>query len=48
MNVVLLVVDSLRAGALSAARTPFLERLGRETIHFRHAYATRSGRAAGW
>ena len=45
MNVVLVVIDSLRAGALvnrtgHGPRTPFLDQLGRETIHFRRAYAT--------
>jgi hypothetical protein len=45
MNIVLLVVDSLRAGSLrfgvpGAPRTPFLQRLGRETVAFRHAYAS--------
>lgn len=45
MNVVLCVVDSLRARSLGspepgAPRTPFLERLGRETLAFRRAYAT--------
>jgi len=46
MNVVLLVVDSLRArslrslGAADGARTPFLDRLARETVFFRRAYAT--------
>src|SRR2546423_395777 len=45
MNVVLIVIDSLRASALDhvgadAPRTPFLDRLGRETVHFRRAHAT--------
>lgn len=45
MNVLLLVVDSLRACALAARAgvrplTPFLDRLGRESIQFRRAYAT--------
>jgi len=44
MNLVLLVIDSLRARSLGgghgAPRTPFLERLGREAVHFRRAYAT--------
>jgi arylsulfatase A-like enzyme len=45
MNIVLVVVDSLRASALRAAapgapRTPFFERLGRETLHFRRAHAS--------
>ena len=45
MNIVLLVVDSLRAQSLSggdptAPRTPFLYQLDRETVHFRRAYAT--------
>jgi arylsulfatase A-like enzyme len=45
MNVVLLVVDSLRARSLGHAaeggpRTPFLDALGRSTLHFRRAYAT--------
>jgi len=45
MNVVLLVVDSLRACSLDGPptlrpRTPFLRRLNTETIHFRRAYAT--------
>jgi len=40
MNVVLIVVDSLRARSLGAVQTPFLDRLGRETVHFRRAYAT--------
>lgn len=44
MNVVLLVVDSLRATSLDARNrlnppTPFLRRLGLETIAFRRAYA---------
>src|SRR5262245_48537433 len=45
MNIVLLVIDSLRAAALDGpagtrARTPFLDRLSAETISFRRAYAT--------
>jgi hypothetical protein len=45
MNIVLLVVDSLRASSLrverpGAPRTPFLDRLGRETLTFRRAYAS--------
>ncbi len=45
MNVVLLVIDSLRSSSLTAVRTrrlatPFFERLGRETTSFRRAYAT--------
>ena len=45
MNVVLLVVDSLRARSLGlppelGPRTPFLRRLGTETTYFRRAYAT--------
>jgi arylsulfatase A-like enzyme len=45
MNVVLLVVDSLRACSLGLAdgrgpRTPFLDRLGSATTHFRRAYAS--------
>src|SRR5437899_12311476 len=45
MNIVLVVVDSFRASALRAAapgapRTPFFERLGRETLHFRRAHAS--------
>lgn len=45
MNVVLLVVDSLRARALERRdpgppRTPFLEELGAHAVHFRRAYAT--------
>jgi arylsulfatase A-like enzyme len=40
-NVVLVVVDSLRACSLGGApRTPFLDRLGAESVHFRRAYAT--------
>lgn len=45
LNVVLLVVDSLRAtslwfaGRTAVARTPFLEQLDRATISFRRAYA---------
>src|SRR5688572_5360096 len=45
MNVVLLVVDSLRACSLGRAptggpRTPALERLAGESVVFRHAHAT--------
>jgi arylsulfatase A-like enzyme len=43
MNIVLLVVDSLRAQSLDAEggpRTPFLQRLGTECVTFREAYAT--------
>lgn len=45
MNVVLLVVDSLRARSLGqrgpdAPHTPFLERLSRQTVTFRQARAT--------
>jgi hypothetical protein len=45
MNVVLLVVDSLRAASLGRAatggpRTPFLDRLAGETVAFRRAYAS--------
>ncbi len=45
MNVVLLVVDSLRACSLfrrgaGAPRTPFLERLDAETVSFKRAYAS--------
>jgi len=45
MNVVLLVIDSLRARSLTALGgngppTPFLDRLRRETLHFTRAYAT--------
>ena len=45
MNIVLLVVDSLRACSLGLPRgigpqTPFIERLGAETSYFRRAYAT--------
>jgi len=45
MNVVLLVVDSLRASSLGfppglGPQTPFLQRLDTETICFRRAYAT--------
>lgn len=44
MNVVLLVVDSLRADAVTGAgaarpATPFLDRLARETVWFRRAHA---------
>jgi arylsulfatase A-like enzyme len=45
MNVVFVVVDSLRARSLGRVaeggpRTPFLDRLTRETVAFRRAYAT--------
>jgi arylsulfatase A-like enzyme len=45
MNIVLLVVDSLRARSLASPselgpRTPFLDRLGAQTTHFRRAYST--------
>ena len=45
MNIVLLVIDSLRASSLAAPsevgpKTPFLHQLGAETTHFRRAYAT--------
>lgn len=45
MNVLLLVVDSLRAGALrpgtdARPRTPFLDQLDAESLTFRRAYAT--------
>lgn len=45
MNILLLVVDSLRARSLSSfggggAQTPFLDHLGTCTHHFRRAYAT--------
>ena len=44
MNVVLVVVDSLRACSLAAGprrpRTPFLDRLAAETLSFRRAYAS--------
>ncbi len=43
MNVVLLVVDSLRARSLARAggpRTPFLDGLARGTMQFRRAYAS--------
>ena len=45
MNVVLLVIDSLRACSLglpdgTGPRTPFLQRLGVETTNFRRAYAS--------
>ena len=45
MNVVLLVVDSLRAcslreGATDRPRTPFMDALARDTVCFRRAYAT--------
>jgi len=44
MNIVLLVIDSLRAKSLRAygaahAQTPFLDRLGQEALWFRRAYA---------
>ncbi|MDX2167555.1 MAG: sulfatase [Deltaproteobacteria bacterium] len=38
-NIVLLVVDSLRASALTA-ELPFFARLARESVHFRRAYAS--------
>jgi len=43
MNVVLLVVDSLRAASLGrpgGPRTPFLDRLATDTVCFRNAHAT--------
>lgn len=40
MNIILLVVDSLRFDAVRAAATPFLHRLGSESVCFRRAYAT--------
>jgi arylsulfatase A-like enzyme len=45
MNIVLLVVDSLRVCSLGAPpglgpQTPFLQRLGAETNHFQRAYTT--------
>lgn len=45
MNIILLVVDSLRACSLglpdgTGPRTPFLQQLGAETLHFRRAYAS--------
>jgi len=45
MNVVLIVVDSLRAQSLAAddpsrPSVPFIDRLGRETVWFRRAHAT--------
>ena len=40
MNVVLLVVDSMRAHALAAVRAPFLARLARESTVFTRAYST--------
>jgi arylsulfatase A-like enzyme len=43
MNVLLLVVDSLRSVSLDrddGPRTPFLSRFGRESVVFRRAYAT--------
>ena len=45
MNIVLIVVDSLRACSLRGGRpgaphTPFLDSLGRETLTFRRAYAS--------
>jgi len=45
MNIVLLVIDSLRARSLGLTsalgpRTPFFDRLGDATIRFRRAYAT--------
>jgi hypothetical protein len=45
LNVVLVIVDSLRAASLGPlarprCRTPFMDRLGRETVAFARAYAT--------
>lgn len=40
MNIVLLVVDSLRAAALDDPALPFFARLARQSIDFRRAYAT--------
>src|SRR5215813_2365467 len=46
MNIVLLVIDSLRSCAISptpgsaGAHTPFLTRLAAETVYFRRAHAT--------
>jgi arylsulfatase A-like enzyme len=45
MNIVLIVIDSLRAASLergngSRARTSFFHRLDRETTGFRRAYAS--------
>lgn len=40
LNIVLIVVDSLRASALHAAAHPFFARLAGESLHFRRAYAT--------
>jgi len=45
VNILLVVIDSLRASALAGATrdgpsTPFFDRLGGETVHFRRAYAT--------
>ena len=40
MNIVLIVVDSLRASALDAPDLPFFTRLANESICFRRAYAT--------
>jgi hypothetical protein len=44
MNIVLIVVDSLRAcslgGGAGKPRTPFLDHLSRATLHFRRAYAS--------
>jgi arylsulfatase A-like enzyme len=45
MNVVLLVIDSLRADVVSPdtpgrPRTPFLDEFSKRTLHFRRAYAT--------
>lgn len=40
MNVILLVVDSLRSDAVHAGGTPFLHRLASEAVFFRRAYAT--------
>lgn len=40
LNVVLIVVDSLRASALDATTHPFFGRLAADSLHFRRAYAT--------
>lgn len=40
LNIVLIVVDSLRASALNAAKHPFFARLATESLYFRRAYAT--------
>lgn len=40
MNVILLVVDSLRFDSANAADLPFFRRLDQETVSFRRAYAT--------